>query len=105
MFIVVFYELLFLSKDLERFEMNGRLNCKLQTLSCLPSDVAVYFGFMQMPELKNILIHRSLVKPERFDLYTYKPATQYKLVTYCCTHRYPEKQVLSYSVACHPGEL
>ncbi|XP_021966363.1 uncharacterized protein LOC110861539 isoform X2 [Folsomia candida] len=51
-------------KYLERFEMNGRLNCKLQTLSCLPSDVAVYFGFMQMPELKNILIHRSLISGE-----------------------------------------
>jgi len=51
-------------KNLRRLEINSRMTPKLRSLTCLPSDVSVFYGFMMLPELRSVVIPRSLISPE-----------------------------------------
>ncbi|CAL8123853.1 unnamed protein product [Orchesella dallaii] len=51
-------------KKLQRLEINVQLSSKFHSLSCLPSDVSAYMAFMHLPELRYLVIHRSLISNE-----------------------------------------
>jgi len=49
---------------LQRLEINADDNDKLHSLSCLPTDVSVFFGLLHLPELRSVVIKRSLISSE-----------------------------------------